>query len=219
MRRAQALGVRKSHHGLPSRARLFLESPQHLRVVSSPVSAQPPPAHDVSKEDREVGDPVDVATRELFQVTNVLTGAYMPEPSPDGRSLVYVGYTTDGYDLFELALDRTRFLPAKAPVNERARPRGRPSPRPLSIEPYNPLPSLRPRAWSIGFSQGAFGNAYTLSTDGSDAIGRHAFAASLTIETEHVSPTGAIDYFYSRLPFGFRTTAFSSSSLASTAIC
>jgi hypothetical protein len=150
----------------------------------------------------------ELGTGALYQVTNVLTGAYMPEPSPDGRSLVYVGYTTEGFDLFELALDRSRFLPVTKPLNERPRPRGRPAMRHYPIEEYDPLPSLRPRNWTLSYGQGTFGNAVVVSTSGSDAIGRHAFAASIAVETEHVAPLGAFDYFYSRLPFGFRTTAF-----------
>ena len=150
----------------------------------------------------------DVESRALHQVTNVLTGAYMPEPSPDGRSLVYVGYTTDGYDLFEIGLDPARFLPAHAPFDARPKPRGRPFSKKYPVERYNPFPSLRPRNWAISYGTGAFGNAFTVSTTGTDAIARHAFTASLTVETEEVTPLGFVNYIYSRLPFGFRTTGF-----------
>lgn len=144
----------------------------------------------------------------LHQVTNVLTGAYMPDASPDGRSLVYVGYTTDGFDLFELELDRARFLPVTKLVPERPRPRGRPYSKRYPVAPFNPLPTLRPRNWSLSYGQGTFGDAIVVSTFGADAIGRHAFAASIAVELEHTELLGAVDYFYSRLPFGFRTTAF-----------
>jgi hypothetical protein len=144
----------------------------------------------------------------LHQVTNVLTGAYMPDPSPDGRSLVYVGYTTDGFDLFEIPLERARFLPVTKLVPDRPRPRGRPFGKRYPVTPFNPWPTLRPRNWSLSYGQGTFGDAIIVSTFGSDAIGRHAFAASIAVETEHVTPLGAFDYYYSRLPFGFRTTAF-----------
>jgi hypothetical protein len=33
----------------------------------------------------------ELATGRLRQVSNVLTGAYMPEPSPDGKTLAYIG--------------------------------------------------------------------------------------------------------------------------------
>jgi hypothetical protein len=150
----------------------------------------------------------DIASGALHQVTNVLTGAYMPDVSPDGRTLVYVGYTSEGYDLFEIEIDRSRFLPAGKRAPERPLPRGRPIFRKYPVEPYNALPSLRPRAWSISYGQGTFGNAVVVSTSGADAIGRHAIAASIAVETEHVAPLGSFDYYYSRLPFGFRTSAF-----------
>ncbi len=152
----------------------------------------------------------DFASRVVRQVTNVLTGAYMPDVSPDGRSLVYVGYTKDGFDLFEMELDQARFLPVTKLVPERPLPRGRPPFRRYPVESYNALPSLRPRSWSVSYGQGTFGNAIVISTFGSDAIGRHAISASIAIETEHVTPLGALDYYYARLPFGFRTTAFRS---------
>src|SRR5450432_2645215 len=62
----------------------------------------------------------DLATHALVQVTNVLTGAYMPAISNDGRTLVYVGYRSGGFDLFELPLDPTRFLEAPAALDDRA---------------------------------------------------------------------------------------------------
>ena len=40
-------------------------------------------------------------------MSNVLTGAYMPEPSPDGKTLAYVGYTHEGFDLFAMPLDES----------------------------------------------------------------------------------------------------------------
>src|SRR5690606_37823502 len=41
-----------------------------------------------------------LADGQLEQVTNVLGGAYMPALSPDGQRLVYVGYTSRGFDLY-----------------------------------------------------------------------------------------------------------------------
>ena len=56
----------------------------------------------------------EVATRRLKQVTNVINGAYQPEPSPDGKSLAYVGYTHEGYDMFVMPLDESQWLDAAA---------------------------------------------------------------------------------------------------------
>jgi hypothetical protein len=149
----------------------------------------------------------DLETRALAQVTNVLSGAYMPEPTRDGRSLLYVGFSSDGYDLHVMELDRARFLPALPPAIERARHAPDPQVH-YQRRPYRALPSLRPRAWGISYGTGNFGNALTLSTSGTDAIGRHSFLAQLTIETEDVGPLASLDYWYSALPFGFGARVF-----------
>lgn len=156
----------------------------------------------------------DLATRSLAQVTNVLTGAYMPAISNDGRTLVYVGYHSGGFDLFELSLDPTRFLTAQDPPDDRA-PAVEPS---LShawpVEAFDPLPTLRPRAWTFAYGPGTFGNALTISTTGADAIGRHAFDASVTIPTvQNGELQASANYSYNRLPFSFRSSVFRAAAL------
>lgn len=151
----------------------------------------------------------DLASGALAQVTNVVMGAYMPEPSPDGRSLVYVGYTTDGFDLYAMQLDPARYLPAAPPASERPFAPGL-ARRTWPVKPYDALPTLAPRAFSVSYGQGTFGNALTLSTNGADAIGRHSIAASLTLETRHADLLGELDYGYFELPFAFRASVFRS---------
>jgi hypothetical protein len=153
----------------------------------------------------------ELGSQKLSQVTNVLTGAYMPAISNDGRRLVYVGYGSYGFDLYDLPLEPSRFLPAGEPSNDRS-PAFEPD---LShswpVENYNPLPTLRPRAWTFAYGPGTFGNTLTLATRGSDAIGRHAFDATLTIPMAEDSEIGAsANYAYNRLPFSYRTGVFRS---------
>jgi hypothetical protein len=151
----------------------------------------------------------ELASGALRQVTNVVTGAYMPVASPDGRRLAYVGYTAAGFDLFELELDPARFLAAEPPASERPKPEVLRQRR-FPIEEYRALPTLAPRALAFSYGAGTFGDALTLATTGADAIGRHSFAAQLTLETRHADLIGSLDYFYSGLPFGFRATGFRS---------
>lgn len=151
----------------------------------------------------------DLATGALAQVTNVLTGAYMPAISPDGKTLVYLGYDSEGWDLHALPLVPARFLPAEPPAFERHEPASVAT-RQYPVHEYRALSTLAPRSWTFSLGTGTFGNALTLSTSGSDAIGRHAYLASVTLEDRHVAPLGAIDYAYSRLPFAFRASLFRS---------
>lgn len=149
----------------------------------------------------------DLDSKALSQVTNVVTGAYMPEISEDGGTLVYVGYRSNGFDLFSMPLDRSRWLkPLPAPT----RPEGEPSvlPHRWPISPYRPLPTLRPHSYGLEVGTGTFGTAVTLSTDGADIVGHHAFAAEVTYETEGPEWQGSLDYAYRRLPFDLRATVF-----------
>jgi outer membrane protein assembly factor BamA len=78
------------------------------------------------------------------------------------------------------------------------------------VEPYNPLPTLRPHAWSLRLGQGTFGTAFIVGASGSDAVGHHAVGAQLILETDYDEPQVVLDYVYGRLPFAFRTTFFRS---------
>jgi len=153
----------------------------------------------------------ELSSQKLRQVTNVLTGAYMPTISSDGRRMVYVGYTSHGFDLFDLPLEPNRFLPAPEAAEDRW-PGFEPSiSHNWPIESYNPLPTLRPHAWTVAYGPGTFGNAFTIATEGADAIGRHAFDASVIIPTSEDGEIGAsANYSYNRLPFSFRTGVFRS---------
>jgi len=153
----------------------------------------------------------DLASHALSQVTNVLTGAYMPAISADGRTLVYAGYTSYGFDLFEMPIDRERFLAAPDAPDDRA-PVVAPSiDHAWPVENYNPLPTLRPHAWTFAYGQGTFGNTLTLTTKGNDAVGLHAFDASLVVPTTGTGEVQAsANYAYGRLPFQFQAGVFRS---------
>src|SRR5262249_24221951 len=64
----------------------------------------------------------DIATKELRQVTNVINGAYQPEVSPDGKTLAYIGYTKDGFDLYVMPLDERLWLDALPYIDVRPPP-------------------------------------------------------------------------------------------------
>jgi hypothetical protein len=160
----------------------------------------------------------ELATSKLAQVTNVLTGAYMPAISSDGKRLVYVGYHSRGFDLFELPLDPARFLPALDPPNDRLLPVEPGISHAWPAEPYNPLPTLRPHAWALKYGPGNFGDELQISTSGSDAIGRHGFNLTVSVPTTTdatlgAEPQASANYFYNRLPFVFRFNAFRGASL------
>lgn len=150
----------------------------------------------------------EVSTGRLRQVTNVLTGAYQPEPSPDGRSLAYVGYTHEGYDVFVMPLDESRWLDPLPYVETRPAPPAEPPPADVHPRPYNPWPTLQPRAYKAQLVPGNFGQASTISVSASDIAGIHAFSLTETTEWEHPEVEGSIGYSYSRLPFDFSASVY-----------
>lgn len=146
----------------------------------------------------------ELASRRLQQVTNVLTGAFMPEPSGDGTTLYYVGYTSRGYDLFALPVDRDRFLPAIPYVDRRPSPRPRPPASLWPVRPYRPATTLRPRAFAMEYGPGTFGQTLALSTASTDATGVHSVAAALALDGERGVSSASVDYAYDRLPTTLR---------------
>ncbi len=46
-----------------------------------------------------------LADNTLHKVTNVLTGAFAPDVSPDGKQIVFVSYSLDGYEIHTMGYD------------------------------------------------------------------------------------------------------------------
>jgi hypothetical protein len=143
----------------------------------------------------------ELATGTLRQVTNVINGAYQPEPSPDGKSIAYLGYTHSGWDLFVIPVDESQWL-APLPYQEmRPAPPPEAAPARFTRGSYNPLTTLAARSYSLQITPGNFGQATILTATGGDIAGLHSLAANLTTEWEHPELEGSIGYSYGRLPF------------------
>lgn len=142
----------------------------------------------------------EVGTENFFQVTNVLTGAYMPAPSPDGKTLAYVGYTTKGYDVFAMELDEKRWLPAPAFVDEHPTMPNIPQ-KTWDVKPYSPWNTLWPRRYGVQITEGSFGRTFIASVAQTDITGFHTIAGNAIVEFEHPAVQGNVGYSYARLPF------------------
>lgn len=153
----------------------------------------------------------ELATNRLKQITNVINGAYSPEISADGKTIVYVGYTTSGFDLFALRYDENAWTEAEEYVDEHpttpvVRERKWPTAK------YSPWRTLAPRRYGIQLTQGVFGRVAIVDAAATDISGMHAITASVSSEFEHPELQGALAYTYAALPFdvsfsGFRSIA------------
>ncbi|MFO0612460.1 MAG: hypothetical protein U0414_07725 [Polyangiaceae bacterium] len=148
----------------------------------------------------------DLTSGALAMVTNVHNGALTPAISSDGKTLVYTGYTHDGYDLFAMPLEPAKFLPAPAAPDDRPSPLPEPGRVKLERYRYNPLPTLRPRNYVLSVGTGNYGDvSFTLKTSGGDLLGQHSISAALTVEPSAPEPRFNLDYAYGALPVNLGT--------------
>ena len=140
-------------------------------------------------------------TRELWQVTNVVGGAFTPDVSHEGTHLVYMGYDNLGFQLFEMRVDPDTWLRPEVYVDDRpdsmdipdgevwmSRPR-----------PYRALESLAPESWSIELATDSFGSAVSVTTSGGDAVGHHGWTLGATLGLERGDVSFGAAWGYARL--------------------
>jgi hypothetical protein len=143
---------------------------------------------------------VDVATADLKQFWTTFHTAQSPALSPDGKRLVFVGYSPDGYDLFELAFDSARWRPVEAAANPQPRAAA-PAQRIPGVSgdrPYSPWPTLRPRFWVPVIEVSDEDVSIGAATAGYDALGRHGFGVTAAWSTAADRSEWQVDYTYAR---------------------
>ncbi|HET7619382.1 MAG TPA: hypothetical protein VFK20_12800 [Vicinamibacterales bacterium] len=138
----------------------------------------------------------DVATGDVFEVTSTHAGAQFPETAPDDR-LVYVGYTADGYDLFERPLDRRAWRPVEW-SNSPAGPTSTPADTPIAGMGYRPWRSLMPVYWTPIALSDADEILVGAATAMTDVLGRHAYAATAAWSGARSRPDWSASYVYDR---------------------
>jgi hypothetical protein len=142
----------------------------------------------------------ELASGEIRQLTNVIAGAYQPAVSPDERHLVYVGYTSYGFDLFHLELDPSEARPAPRYVDDRPPPVADDEIWPEPSREYQPLETLYPRAYMIDVAADSFGTALGITVDGRDLAGWHQWRARATAGLARGTLNVDLDYEYRRSP-------------------
>jgi hypothetical protein len=158
----------------------------------------------------------ELENAKLWQVTNVINGAYHPALSADEKTLVYTGYTSAGWDLFVLDNQRERWLEPEPYRDARGKATYAFAPTKYPVSRYSALPSLRPRQYYVEYGPGPFGNQFTFSTSGRDIVGLHGVSAGIGVpfdakKREQGEPQFSLDYAYTGMPFYFQLSGFRSS--------
>jgi hypothetical protein len=140
----------------------------------------------------------DTAAKTTWQVTNVLGSAFQPEPSPDGKRLAFIASVPKGgYDLFELPVARTSWLPARDYVDDRPPPvvLDETSTAVTAPRPYRAQESIAPQVWTLQFD--AASRLASIGTGGGDAVGLHGYslAVGLDLETGEANIGASYGYF------------------------
>jgi hypothetical protein len=150
----------------------------------------------------------DVDTRATSRLEDTGDNVSSPEPSRDGRTLVFVGYTPAGYDLFSLPLASARWTPgdAGAPDPEGLVARAATTPVPAAPAPhsYSPLRTIAPRFWTPTLESDGDEIVAGAATGASDALGRHVYAAEAGWAAARARPDWQVAYAYDR----WRPTVF-----------
>ena len=136
--------------------------------------------------DLDTGPAADLKAGRLWRLTQLPGGATFPDVSPDGRLIVYVGYTTDGFDLFTMPLDRSAWsrveepepskaaslVPAWAPGQDGALDAVQ------DARAYQPMRTLGPTAWQPVVALDGREMRVGASISGADVLGRHWYTLS-----------------------------------------
>jgi hypothetical protein len=143
---------------------------------------------------------VNLSGGDVRRLTNAGDSAQSPAISTDGRTLVFVGFTAHGFDLFSMALadavweavsdGATQTAPPEPSVSAAA------SPSAVS-RVYNPFRTLVPRFWSPVLETENDVLSVGGATGGFDALGRHAYFGGANWSTR-ARPDWYAGYTYDR---------------------
>jgi Tol biopolymer transport system component len=135
----------------------------------------------------------DLRQDRIWQITNVVSGAYQPDVSPDGRQIVFVGFSSRGFDLHIVPFDVDSFREPQPAREREDRTDEIPEPR-MRVRRYRPWATLVPRSWMLGYGQDSFGDALTLTVNGEDATAAHRIAGVMTIGLERGDVSWDLSY-------------------------
>ncbi len=125
-------------------------------------------------------DPSDPANPVLRQVTNVLTGAYQPDISADGRWIYFAAYHADGFSIERMPFDPSSWrdpAPNRLVAGPAAASAAASASAVAEVRGYPAFRSLLPTYWApAGGEISDVGTFLGASSSGRDLVGRHAWS-------------------------------------------
>ena len=143
----------------------------------------------------------DFADRSTWQVTNVLGGAFASHASPDGKRIAFENaVAAGGYDLYELPLDRSTWIPARDYLDDKPPPTVIPDTDTIVSQPrpYRALETLAPQTWVGTLDTSA--DTLSITTGGTDAVGLHSYSLAVGLDLDRGDTNVGASYNYA----GFR---------------
>ncbi|HLA77243.1 MAG TPA: BamA/TamA family outer membrane protein [Vicinamibacteria bacterium] len=139
-----------------------------------------------------------LSDRALLRITNVLGGAFLPDLSPDGRTLAFASYSSRGYDLATAPLDLEAAAPAEPFLDPYPAPRVDPAPVGVESRPYRAFPTALPRFWSPYFDSVSDETRLGVLTAAADPLFRHLYGGDLYHGSKTGRLSGNLYYQYDR---------------------
>jgi hypothetical protein len=135
----------------------------------------------------------------MFQVTNVLTGAFFPEVSPDGRYIYYAAHHADGYTIERIPFNPDGWWPLNygrmtdstaVVIPERS---GATQP----ARAYSPWRSALPKFWLPYLQDDSLNGTFIGAvTAGADDVNRHEYYALVAANFDNGRIIGDIEYTF-----------------------
>lgn len=146
----------------------------------------------------------ELATGQLRQVTNVITGALEPDVSPDGQWIAFTYYQADGYHIARVPFAPDSWVPAP-PIDEALEQGSLPAADPARavaveqapVRAYSPFPTVAPATWIVNFAdREVLGVGIGAVTWGNDVVGRHDWTAGALVYAEGRRVEADAEYWY-----------------------
>ncbi|OFW03504.1 MAG: hypothetical protein A3H96_19865 [Acidobacteria bacterium RIFCSPLOWO2_02_FULL_67_36] len=143
---------------------------------------------------------VDVDTLAMRRLGDSGDGAQSPSLSPDGRTLVFVGYSADGYDLYSIPFDTAAWTEVArgSTTQEDATASALTADTASPTRTYAPWTTLAPRFWVPIVDSSNGETSAGAATGGSDALGRHSYSTFVEWSGTRARPDWQVAYAYDR---------------------